>query len=359
MLKKLDLYIIRKFLGTFFYAIALIIIVVIIFDVSEKIDDFFEKQAPLSEIIFNYYLNFVPYFVNLFSPLFTFVAVIFFTSKMASNTEIIAILNSGISFKRFLLPYILSAVVIGLMNFYLANFLIPNVNVHRLTFEKKYIKDNKKINQFNIHLQLEKGTFLYLEGFDVAYNTGYRFTIEKINENGLYYKLNADQITWDSITDKWQLKNYNIRYINGMNETLVKGVKMDTTMNVHPTDFSKELKEVETMDYGELRKFIAQEKMRGSDRVKFYEVEKYQRLSFPFATIVLTLIGVSLSSRKVRGGIGLNLAFGLAITFAFILFMKISTVFATFGNLPAFLAVWIPIILFGLLAIQLVKKAPK
>jgi lipopolysaccharide export system permease protein len=359
MLKKLDLYIIRKFLGTFFYAIALIIIVVIIFDVSEKIDDFFEKQAPFNEIVFNYYLNFVPYFINLFSPLFTFVAVIFFTSKMATNTEVIAILNSGISFKRFLLPYILSAIVIGIMNFYLANFLIPNVNVHRLAFEKKYIKDTKKVNQFNIHLQVEKGTFLYLEGFDVSNNTGYRFSIEKVNETGLYYKLTSDQISWDSLSGKWLLSNYLIRNINGMNETIIRGDKMDTIMNVHPSDFSKELKPVETMDYNELRNFITQEKLRGSDRVKFYEVEKYQRISFPFATIVLTLIGVSLSSRKVRGGIGLNLAFGLAITFAFILFMKISTVFATFGNLPASLAVWIPILLFGILAIQLINKAPK
>lgn len=359
MLKKLDLYIIKKFLGTFFYAIALIIIVVIIFDISEKIDDFYEKQAPLYDIIFNYYLNFIPYFINLFSPLFTFVAVIFFTSKMASNTEIIAILNSGISFRRFLLPYFISALVIGSMNFYLANFLIPNVNVHRLAFEKKYIKDNTKINQFNIHLQVEKGTFMYLEGFDVSNNTGYRFSIEKVNETGLYYKLNADQISWDSLSGKWQMRNYNIRQINGMNETFVKGDNMDTIMNVHPTDFSKETKAVETMDYGELRKFIVQEKLRGSDRIKFYEVEKYQRISYPFATIVLTLIGVSLSSRKVRGGIGLNLAFGLAITFIFILFMKISTVFATFGNLPAMLAVWIPILLFGILALQLVKKAPK
>ena len=359
MLKKLDIYIIRKFLGTFFYAIALIIIVVVIFDISEKIDDFIEKKAPIHEIIFNYYLNFVPYFVNLFSPLFTFVAVIFFTSKMAANTEIVAILNAGISFKRFLLPYMLSAVVIGLMTFYLANFLIPNVNVHRLAFEKKYIKSNIKTNKTNFHLQVEKGTYIYLENFDNNNNTGYRFSIEKINETGLYYKLTADQINWDSLSGKWQVQNYIIRKINGVNETFTKGDKMDASINVHPSDFTKENKDVETMDYLQLRKFINQEKLRGSDRVKFYEVEKYQRISYPFATIVLTLVGVSLSSRKVRGGIGLNLAFGLAITFSFILFMKISTVFATSGNLPASLSVWIPILLFGLMAMQLLRKAPK
>ncbi len=359
MLKKLDIYIIRKFLGTFFYAIALIIIVVVIFDISEKIDDFIQKKAPVHEIIFNYYLNFVPYFVNLFSPLFTFVAVIFFTSKMASNTEIVAILNAGISFKRFLLPYILSAAVIGLMTFYLANFLIPNVNVHRLAFEKKYIKSNVKASKTNFHFQVEKGTYIYLEGYDDNNNTGYRFSIEKINETGLYYKLTADQISWDSISAKWQVRNYIVRQIDGVNETFTKGETMDIAMNIHPSDFTKESKNVETMDYLQLRKYIAQEKLRGSDRVKFYEVEKYQRISYPFATIVLTLIGVSLSSRKVRGGIGLNLAFGLAITFSFILFMKISTVFATSGNLPASLSVWIPILLFGLMAMQLLRKAPK
>jgi lipopolysaccharide export system permease protein len=359
MLKKLDIYIIRKFLGTFFYAIALIIIVVVIFDISEKIDDFIEKKAPINEIIFNYYLNFVPYFVNLFSPLFTFVAVIFFTSKMAANTEIVAILNAGISFKRFLLPYMLSAIVIGIMTFYLANFLIPNVNVHRLVFEKKYIKSNNKTSKTNFHLQVEKGTYVYFEGYDENSNTGYRFSIEKINETGLFYKLTADQINWDSLNGKWQARNYIVRQINGVNETFIKGDKMDIQMNIHPSDFTKENKDVETMDYLQLRKFIAQEKLRGSDRVKFYEVEKYQRISYPFATIVLTLIGVSLSSRKVRGGLGLNLAFGLAITFSFILFMKISTVFATSGNLPAYLSVWIPILLFGLMAILLIRKAPK
>jgi lipopolysaccharide export system permease protein len=359
MIKKIDLYIIRKFLGTFFYAIALIIIIVIIFDISEKIDDFIEKKAPLNEIIFNYYLNFIPYFINLFSPLFTFVAVIFFTSKMASNTEVVAILNSGVSYKRFLYPYIFSAIVISCMTFYLNNFLIPNVNVHRLAFEKKYIKSNNKISKTNFHLQIEKGTYVYLEGFDNFSNNGYRFSIEKINETGLFYKLTAEQIAWDSVGGKWHLMNCTVRTIEGNKENYSRNNNMDLALNLHPADFTKENTDVETMDYKQLRKFINQEKLRGSDRVKFYEVEKYQRISYPFATIVLTLIGVSLSSRKVRGGIGLNLAFGMAITFSFILFMKISTVFATYGNLPAYLSVWIPVLLFGVMAIQLIKKAPK
>ncbi len=359
MIKKLDLYIIKKFLGTFFYAIALIIIVVIIFDISEKIDDFISKNAPLNKIIFSYYFNFIPYFVNLFSPLFTFIAVIFFTSKMASNTEIVAILNSGISFKRLLFPYLVSAVIIGLMTFYLTNFLIPKVNVHRLAFEKEYIFNKSSSSETNIHLQIEKGSYLYCESFDIANNTGYHFSIEKTNDNGMYFKLTADQISYDSLKNKWQIRNYIIRKIDGLNEKFMRGDVLDTLMNITPKDFSKKSKDIETMDYGQLRKFIKQEKLRGSDHIKFYEVEKYQRISYPFATIVLTLIGIAISSRKVRGGIGIHLAYGLIITFSFILFMKISTVFATFGNLPAFVSVWIPIVLFGILAMYLIKKAPK
>jgi lipopolysaccharide export system permease protein len=359
MLKKLDLYIIKKFLGTFIFAIALIIIIVIIFDISEKIDDFIEKKAGLYNIIFEYYLNFIPYFVNLFSPLFTFIAVVFFTSKLAANTEIIAILSSGISFRRLLRPYLISALLIGVMTFYLANFLIPKVNVNRLKFEKQYIRGKGRTTHTDIHLQLDRNIFLYMESFDLDNNTGYRFSLEKINETGLYYKLTADQIIYDSINDKWLIRNYIERTINGLKETFKRDNEMLLTMAVKPLDLSKETKDVEVMDYKQLRDFIKQEKIRGSDRVKFYEIEKYQRISYPFATLILTLIGASLASKKVRGGIGLNLALGLVITFSFILFMKISTVFATFGNLPPLLATWIPIFIFGILSVYIIKKTPK
>jgi len=359
MLRKLDIYIIKKFLGTFIYAIALIIIIVIIFDISEKIDDFIEKKASIYSIIFEYYLNFIPYFINLFSPLFTFIAVVFFTSKLATNTEIIAILSSGVSFRRLLRPYIFSAIIIGLMTFYLANFLIPKVNVKRLKFEKQYIRNKGRTTHNDIHLQLDRNTFLYMESFDLEIKTGYRFSLEKINETGLYYKLTADQIVYDSIADKWLITNYIERTLNGLNETFKKDNEMSIGIAVKPIDLSKEIKDAEIMDYKQLRSFIKQEKIRGSDRVKFYEIEKYQRISYPFATLILTLIGASLASRKIRGGIGLNLALGLIITFSFILFMKISTVFATFGNLPPILATWIPTIIFGILTVIVIKKTPK
>lgn len=358
-MKKIDIYIIKKFLGTFFYAISLLIIIVIIFDISEKIDDFIEKKAPLNEIIFSYYLNFIPYFINLFSYLFTFIAVIFFTSKMASNTEIVAILSSGISFRRFLIPYLISALFLAFMSFYLANFLIPVTNQKMLTFEKNFLKNPFHSSNINIHMQINPGTFIYLESYNNFDNIGYKFSIEKFNNEKLYFKLKSDRIIWDSISEKWKLKNFYIRTLNGMDEKIIKGKEIDTILNFKPADFTTDIEDIKTMNYTQLRNFINNEKMKGSENIKEYEVEKHKRIAFPFATLVLTLIGVSLSSRKVRGGIGMHLGLGIAITFTFILFMQITTVFATFGGLSPLLAVWLPNIIFGIIGIYLLKIAPK
>jgi len=358
-MKKIDLYIIKKFLGTFFFAIALIIIIVVIFDVSEKIDDFLEREAPLDEIIFVYYLNFIPYFINLFSPLFTFIAVVFFTSRLAYRTEIAAILTSGINFRRLLLPYLFSAFILAMLSFVLANFLIPPANAKRVAFEKEYIRSRSGETQQDFHVQMEPGNFAYIKSFNHFSNTGYIFSIEKIETSGLVWKLTADFVIYDTINNQWQLNNYFIRSINGMNENISSGQRLDTLLKLKPDDFSSKVKNVDMMGYGELRRFIAAEYLKGSENVRFYEVEKHKRMAFPFATIVLTFIGVSLSSRKVRGGIGVHLGSGLTISFAFILFMQISSTFATNGNVPAYLAVWIPNIVFSILGLYLLYKAPK
>lgn len=359
MLKRLDYYIIRKFLGTFFFAIALIILIVIVFDLSEKIDDFLEKKAPLSEILFVYYANFIPYFINLFSPLFTFIAVIFFTSRLAFNSEIIAILSAGVSFRRLLLPYLISAMILALLSTYLSNFLIPQANEKRLAFEYTYVRSAQTFRERNIHMQVRPGIFIYLESYNQRLGSGSRFTLEKIDDGRLTYKMMADNITYDSIADTWSIRNYNVRTIDGLQERLTFGARLDTVLPFSPTDFIQDLKEMEMMSFGELRRFIANERLKGSENVKFYEVEKHRRLSFPFSTLVLTLIGVSLSSQKVRGGIGLHLGAGIALSFAFILFMQVSTTFATNGNLNPFISVWIPNLVFGMLGVYLLKKAPK
>jgi lipopolysaccharide export system permease protein len=337
----------------------LIIIIVIVFDISEKIDDFLEKEAPLNAIIFDYYLNFIPYFANLFSYLFTFIAVIYFTSRMAANTEIVAILSSGISFRRLLRPYIFSAIFIALFSFVLSNFLIPPANKKRIEFEMMYIKSPNRSQEMNVHMQISPGVFAYSEHFNSEANIAYHFSIEKIEDNKLTYKLTCDNARYDSSDGSWHIQNYFLRTISGIDEKIKTGTEMDTVINLKPSDFVKNLNNIKTMNYSELNDYIKDEKLKGSDQIQYYLVEKNQRIAFPFATLVLTLIGVSLSSRKKRGGIGLNLGFGISLSFVFILFMQISTTFATNGNLPAQIAVWIPNIIFGALGLLLLRMAPK
>lgn len=358
-MKIIDIYIIKKFLGTFFYAISLLIIIVIIFDVSENIDEFFERGAPWDETIFSYYLNFIPYFINLFSYLFTFISVIFFTSKMASNSEIIAILSGGVSFYRLLRPYLISALILAMMSFYLSNFLIPKTNIKRRVFKNKYIETLSKDLDRNIHLQIEPGNFAYLENFNNSTGVGYKFTLENVSDHKLKYKLTADKIKWDSTENKWTLSNYFIRTIDSTGENIVKGTSLDTVINLLPEDLYIQKEDFEEMNYWELNEHIAKEDLKGSEVAKIYAIEKHQRIASPFATIVLTLIGFALSSRKVRGGIGMHLGMGITFTFTFILFMKVSTVFATNGNLSPALAAWIPNIIFTILGLILIRLAPK
>jgi lipopolysaccharide export system permease protein len=308
--KRIDWYIIRKFLGTFFFTLALIIIIVIVFDISEKIDEFIKKDVTLYEIVFHYYLTFIPFFVNMFSPLFTFIAVVYFTSRLAYNTEIIAILNGGVSFIRFMRPYLISALFLALLSFYLSNFLIPVTNKIRLDFEDHYIQSRHYRANYNIHVQNVPGEVLYVESFNVMDKMGYNFTMEKFGEKGLEFKLSAEKISYDTLTGKWKIKQYTTRTITPDGDVFTKGIEMDTTFKVKPLDFSDELQPIETMNYTELRAFIKAEKDKGSPKVKFYEVDKHKRMAFPFATIILTFIGVSLSSRKMRGESGFRWLWG-------------------------------------------------
>jgi lipopolysaccharide export system permease protein len=358
-MRTIDIYIIKKFLGTFFLTLVLLIFIVIVFDISEKIDDFLHRDAPLKAIVFDYYFNFVPYFINLFSYLLTFIAVIFFTSRMASDSEIIAILSSGISFRRMMFPYFISAAVLGLLSFLLANFIIPYTNRSMLAFEKRYINSPKQFTDQNIHKQISPGTFIYLENFNIRTNAGWKFTLEKFENRKLIYKMMGDRLEWDSLRLRWRISNYYFREINGMKESITKGTKLDTVLPFKPADFTEDIEEVKIMNYFVLTEHLKAKELRGDPDLIKYKVKKYERIAFPFATLILTLIGVSVSSRKVRGGIGFHLGLGLALTFIYILFMQIFTVFATFGDLPPLIAVWIPNIIFGFIAFFLYRLAPK
>ncbi len=358
-MKILDWYIIKKFLGTFVLSMVLIILIVVVFDISEKIDDFLQKEAPLKAIIVDYYFNFIPYIINLFSPLFTFIALILFTSKMASRTEIVAILSSGVSYTRLLYPYLLSATVIAGLSLYLNNYVIPRATKKRIAFEDIYIRDAFRNLDRNIHKQESPGNYIYLERYSVEENTGYKFSIEKFKEGKLYYKLMAETIKWDSIRSRWTINNYFTRTINGMKETIKKGMKLDTTLAFTPEEFGRKDNTMETMDTPELTRYIAAEQLKGSDHIEVLLIEKYRRNSFPFATFILTLIGVSIASRKIRGGIGMHIGIGIFISFTFIMFMQVSTTFAAGGLLSPLVAVWIPNVIFSFLAWYLLKKAQK
>jgi lipopolysaccharide export system permease protein len=360
-MKILDKYIIIKFLGTFFYAIALIISIAIVFDISEKVDDFIQRDAPLKAIVFEFYFNFIPYFINLFSPLFTFIAVVFFTSKLAYNTEIVAILASGVSFSRFMRPFLIAASVLAILSFLLNNFIIPPANKTRLEFEEKYIRNPFFNREYNIHRQIGPGQFVYFESYNNQRNIGYKFSVEQFDKASgeMKSKLMADLISWDSISNKWIIENYFIRHIDGLYEEVVYGDKIDTIFNFSPIEFGRRINNIETMNFFELNKFIEEEKFKGSENVVYYELEKYQRLSLPFATFILTIIGVSIASRKARGGIGLHIGIGLLIAFTYILFMQISTTFATNAGLSPIIAVWIPNTIYLVLGLFLLKRAPK
>ena len=360
-IKLIDLYIIRKFLGTFFFSLVLILTIAVVFDFAEKIDNFMEKEAPVKAIIFDYYLNFIPYFATLFAPLFVFISVIFFTSKMAVNTEIIAILNSGMSFRRMMWPYFLSATVIAIFTFMLTNFVIPKSNSARMDFEDKYYRSSsRKVTVENIHRQVFKNIYVYMGSYNPISQRGHNFTIERFNDSGkLESKLSSASVIYDTTTNKWTAVNYYVRDIKDREETITKGKQIDTTLTISPKDFSRDPGFVGTMTYRELDDYIDLLQLQGSDELKLFLIEKHRRYANPFAVFILTLIGVSLSSRKIRGGIGMNIGIGLVLSFSYILFLQFASQFSLKGNLGPMLAMWIPNILYSFMALVLYKLAPK
>lgn len=357
-MKTLDWYIFKKYIGTFFFSISLLIIIVIVFDVSENIEDFIKNEASFKEVVFHYYIPFIPYFINLFIYLFVFISVIFFTSKMAGHTEIIAILSSGISFKRFLFPYIMAAFMLMLGSFYLGNFLIPKTDSIRREFKDKYIERLTKSSGSNIHVQIEKGVYVYVGNFDIKRKTAYRFSMEKFEGNTLTYKLIADKATYDTIDGGWKLDNYVERCLVS-EEVMNRGKTKDTTIMLYPRDLYNIKEEFEVMNLFEIRNHIKDLEMKGADNMLPYRIEMHKRIASPAAIIILTVIGAALSSRKVRGGMGLHLGIGIVITFSYILFMEFSRVFALSGVFSPFLAAWLPNIIFSLIGIYFVVKAPK
>ena len=358
---KIDRYILGKYLTTFLLALALIIIIVITFDVSEKLDKFISHHATFWQVVTGYYLNFIPGFVNLYSPLFIFIAVLFFTSKMAGNTEIIAILGSGISYRRLLRPYLYGALIVALTVLFFGNFVIPRSNERLIAFEEQYVKSKARSYYSNLHFQSEPGVQVYAESYDVKMMRGFKFRRDVVSPDGrLLQRETADVIDYDTASGMWRSNSYSLRTIDDQgHETLERAGRPLVDYGIQPSDFDMLSTRIETMVTPELVRHIEREKMRGTGTVKEAQIELYQRLLNPLAILVMTFIGVAIASRKTRGGLGMHLAIGITLAFGFIVFMKITTVFSTGGNLSPFMAVLLPQLVFGVAAVYLIYKASK
>ncbi len=359
-INKIDWYIAKKFILTFFLSMLLIIVIIIIFDLSEKIDYFVKNEAPLKAIIFDYYFNYIPYLVNMFASLFVFITVIFFTSRMAANSEIIAILSCGVSFHRMLVPYIASATLVALLSLGLNLYVIPHSNATRVEFEATYIKRHNTYNLRDIHYQIAPGQFVYIESFSRWNNTAYKFTIEDMEGHRLTRKVSAESAVWDSTTDGWHLRQVFIRdYSAGLSDKVSFKEQQDTVIALKLKDLFNNEKTVETLDIRALNELIATQKMRGDANIIYASIERERRLTMPFSVIILTIIGVSLSARKRRGGIGWNIGIGIALAFSYIFFLRISEMFVYTDTLPPGIALWLPNFLFGAVAYFLYKRACK
>lgn len=344
-------------MGTYVFSILLIIAIAVVFDINENLDKFLSKNAPVKAIALDYYANFIPFFVNLFSPLFTFIAVIFFTSKLADNSEIIAMLSSGVSFRRLMRPYMVSALVIAALNFYLSGYIIPDGNKEMIEFQNTYVKNKRQEYASNIQLQVDTGVIAYIERYENPIKTGYRFSLEKFEGKQLKSRLTAQTAKYDTAY-RWKLNDYLIRNFSGMKEEITKGTSIDTIIEIEPQDFLISYGDEKQMTNPKLRTYIDKQKMRGMGNIKDFEIEYERRFAMSMASFILTIIGASVSARKVKGGMGLNIGIGLGLSFAYILFMTVTSSFAVSGQASPRVAVWIPNIVFAIIALYLYRKAP-
>lgn len=357
-MKKLDWYILKKFLGTFFYAVMILAIISCVIDLSEKMEDFVSRKAPLMEIL-NYFKNFIPHITALLYPLFIFIATIFFTSRLAYKSEIIAILASGTSYQRFLRPYVIGGIILGCLSLLANHWVVPKANKQRLEFEDTYIHNATVSSDRNVHLRLTKTLYIFVQNYDFRNNMGYHFTAETIEGTKLKKKIMAERISYDSVKNIWQLYNVQTRTNEGIKEDLKYDNEAKMKFPFTPKDLDEDEAIKDALTTAELNTYIAREKLRGRESLNFYYVEKYRRTAQPFAGFILTIIGVCIASRKVRGGSGLHLAIGIVISAAYIMAMQFSTTFATKSSLNPILAVWIPNFLFGILALYLLRRQLK
>lgn len=363
-MKKLDWYILKKFFTTFFFSIFLFTVIAVAVDVSEKTDDFVASGLSGGDIIMKYYIGFVPYIIALLFPLFVFIAVIFFTSKMALRSELVAVLASGTSFNRMIRPYWVGGVTLGLLLLVSANYFIPKANEIRTSFEAKYVNVNSTYNPLvrssrNIYFRIDSFTYAGVRNYDTGSKSGGPFFMQRVKNDEMVYNLRAEVIRWDTAIKNWRLQTVLERTINGLNEKVNFTQKKEMKFNFKPFDLSHDEYAKDKLTTAQLHEFVQLEKLRGSEGLNALEIEEYKRIATPLAVIILTIIGAVIASRKVRGGSGAHIALGIVLAVTFILMDRFSTIFSTKGNLPPYIAAWIPDVVFGFIAVYLYRKAPK
>lgn len=378
-MKLLDRYILTRFLSTFVFVVLILLAVITVIDLTDKMDKFAKAGVTASQIG-GYYLDYIYWIGSLITPITIFIATVYVCAQMAGRTEIIAILSSGVSFRRFLVPLFIGASIVAIVSFVLTGWIIPNSNKTRLAFEVQYLKTKFYFDKRNIHIQVAPSVYLYLQSYNNSSNVGYHFSIEKFDGKRLVEKLTADRIEWDTVKQKWTLRNYKIKKIDKIFETasnpeaipgfettksarapdsLQSGASLDTALVIHPKEFESDYRKYDGMTLNELEKYIHTLKARGSSGVEAYEVEKHTRYSSPFTIFILVFMGAIVSSRKSRGGTGLQIALGFALSFIFILFFTLFRTFAEAGSTPPQISVWIPNIVFGIISLVMYKYVPR
>ena len=356
----LDKYLIKRFLKTYFFAVLVIVLIIMVIDFVEKNDDFIQKNAPMRAILLSYYANLAPYWANYISPLMIFISTVFFTAQMAAHTEIVAILSSGTSFPRLMLPYFIAASMVAILSFVMVGWILPKANKIRLGFEAIYVNDKFYFSDRDFHTAVAPNTYAYMSSYNNETKTGYDFTLEKINDNKLIEKMSAKRIEWNDSTKRWKISDYKIRTLGIMKDKLIYNTaSKDTIINLTPSDFESDHNVYETFTIPELRQRIELIRSRGAEGIESFEIELYQRIVTPFAVIILSLMGLIVSARKSRGGVGFQIAIGFVLAFVYILFFIMSKGIAESGNMPAMLAVWLPNIVFSCIGTFMYFTVPR
>jgi len=377
-LKLLDKYILKRFLSTFFFVVLILLAVITVIDLTEKMDKFAKAGLQATEI-FIYYLDFIPWIGSLLAPITIFIATVYVSSRMAGHTEIIAMLSSGMSFRRILVPYFIGASIVGIINFLLNGWVIPNSNKSRLEFELQHLKTKYYFDQRNVHIQVAPDTYLYMQSYNNSNQTGYHFTLEKFENNKLIEKLTANRIEWDSSKLKWTLRDWSVKKIDAVfkipgeteiainvqqtgttkKDSVSSGASLDTALVIRPKEFESDYRKYDGMTLNELDDYIHTLRQRGSTGIEVYEVEKYTRYTSPFTIFILVFMGAIVASRKSRGGTGPQIAIGFLLSFVFILFFTLFRTFAETGAMPPAISVWIPNIIFGVISLFMYKYVPR